>query len=68
MFNVFSISVRSRIGDVSYNDAYNPTASLGPHENPPFYPGFYILKLKINETEIVKSVKFEESKLFCIEN
>lgn len=41
--------------DISFNDLYNPTLST-PHENPPFVPGFFILKVMINETEIVKNV------------
>ncbi|XP_031635860.1 O-acyltransferase like protein [Contarinia nasturtii] len=40
--------------EISFNDAYNPAAASLPHENPPFIPGFFVLKAKINETEIVK--------------
>lgn len=53
-----NFAVRSRPSgkeDVSFNDLYNPTLST-PHENPPFVPGFFILKVLINETEIVKNV------------
>lgn len=38
---------------LSYNDAYSPVAAL-KHENPPFRPGFFVLKVHINETSIAK--------------
>lgn len=38
---------------LSYNDAYSPVAALD-HENPPFRPGFFVLKVHINETTIAK--------------
>lgn len=42
--------------EISFNDAYNPAAAMLPHENPPFRPGFFVLKVAINETEIIKNV------------
>lgn len=29
-----------------------------PHENPPFVPGFFVLKAQVNETEVAKYVSF----------
>lgn len=56
---LFSIPVRTRQAkdEISFNDAYNPAAATLPHENPPFLPGFFVLKVKINETEVAKYVR-----------
>ena len=51
----FAVRTRQAKDQISFNDAYNPTATL-PHENPPFLPGFFVLKAVINETEIAKYV------------
>lgn len=37
---------------ISFNDAYS--TEILNHDNPPFIPGFYVLKVRINETEIAK--------------
>ncbi|XP_055326560.1 nose resistant to fluoxetine protein 6 [Sitodiplosis mosellana] len=47
------VRTRQAKDEISFNDAYNPATTL-PHENPPFLPGFFVLKVIINETEIAK--------------
>lgn len=42
--------------DVSFNAAYNPAVNLGAHENPPFAPGFFILKIQIDDLNVVHVV------------
>lgn len=37
---------------LTFNDAYS--AATLHHDNPPFVPGFYVLKVRINETQIAK--------------
>lgn len=53
---VFPVRTRHDKDQVSFNDAYNPAANLGPHENPPFHPGFFIVKVNINDTNLVRVV------------
>lgn len=40
---------------ISYND-FSPVETT--HENPPFLPGFFVLKAKINETEVARYVSW----------
>lgn len=54
----FTVRTRQEKDEISFNDAYNPTETLA-HENPPFIPAFFVLKAKINETEIVKYVSLK---------
>lgn len=41
---------------ISFNDF--SVTDVVPHENPPFIPGFFVLKAKVNETEIAKYVSY----------
>lgn len=53
-FFFFDFIVQARQDkSVISNDAYSPSSSL-VHENPPFIPGFFVLKFEINETIVVK--------------
>lgn len=54
---IASVSVRQKNAGagISSNDAYN-TGSVLPHENPPFIPGFFVLKVQVNETIVSKGV------------
>lgn len=56
---IFCVLERTRHAkdDVTFNEAYNPNAQLGPHENPPFIPGFFVLKIRIDDTNIIKIVR-----------
>lgn len=55
---------------ISYND-FSPVETT-QHENPPFLPGFFVLKAKINETEVARYVSDDFSvgnkKLFIVQN
>lgn len=55
VFVSFSVRTRQVKDEISFNDLYNP-AGTTPHVNSPFRPGFFVLKVAINETEIIKNV------------
>ncbi|KAG4072042.1 hypothetical protein HA402_015541 [Bradysia odoriphaga] len=42
-----------RKGGLSHSGGYNPSSSSIPFENPPFLPGFFILKMLVNATSVV---------------
>lgn len=42
-----------RKGGLSHNSVYNPSSSSIPFENPPFLPGFFVLKMLVNATSVV---------------
>ncbi|KAJ6620116.1 Nose resistant to fluoxetine protein 6, partial [Pseudolycoriella hygida] len=42
-----------RKSGLSHNNVYNPSSSSIPFENPPFLPGFFVLKMLVNATSVV---------------
>lgn len=61
MILIETVRTRQAKDEISFNDAYNPAAAALPHENPPFLPGFFVLKATINETEIAKYVSLAKT-------
>lgn len=49
-----AVQTKKSKDSISYND-FSP-AETTQHENPPFLPGFFVLKAKINETVVARYV------------
>lgn len=54
---VFAEKEKQKIG-LSFINGFSMASDAELYKNPPFFPGFFVLKMQINESNIIHSVGF----------